>query len=517
MSRDADDARRAVVYMRAAAYVRVSTDPQAREDKDSLRVQREACRKSAEQHGWQIVGEYSDEGVSGAHTDRPQLERLLADAQAGKFDLLVVHNHDRLARTLAAQSQIGAQLAAAGVQVFSVAAPVEPQPPDRFDPLTSDADLLVSGVAGIASELWLRSHRRRVRFGLLARVRSGKPSGCVPYGYALIYDEEADERVAVVVPAQAQHIRQAARIFLEADSLAPAVHWLNEQCSGRTWTTRGLRVLLQNPFLAGKIRYGRRRIVMDAEGKPHWPTRRPEEWLVFDGRQEAIFEAHEWQELQEAMRRRRVQRGYEHSRPHSFAGLVYCAYCGVKMRRQSTLRRSGKRYYGWLCRSWSERGECRANYLSEPRMLGQFCAVLRRELERYEEEVERLRGEPRSANNEDEDLLATLRGQTSELEGRQERLYLAYETGRIPLELFDKRRAVLDGERDHLLARLAVVAARRTDGEQTTRAMVRLREMLPILEELLAAASSDELRPVLRRLVLRIWIRDGRIEGIDYA
>lgn len=83
---------------RAAIYLRVSTDDQA----TSIEAQRAACTRIAAHHGYEIVGEYLDENVSGAIAidRRPELKRALADLASDKADRLIVSKLDRLARNV---------------------------------------------------------------------------------------------------------------------------------------------------------------------------------------------------------------------------------------------------------------------------------------------------------------------------------------------------------------------------------------------------------------------------------
>lgn len=81
--------------MRAALYARVSTIGHGQD----VGLQLDELRQVAAQRGW-VVTEYVDEGVSGTKTTRPALDRLLADAQAGKLDVVAVWKLDRLGRSL---------------------------------------------------------------------------------------------------------------------------------------------------------------------------------------------------------------------------------------------------------------------------------------------------------------------------------------------------------------------------------------------------------------------------------
>lgn len=79
---------------RAALYARVSTD----EQDPGLQVA--DLRRLAEHRGWRVVDEYVDRGISGTKESRPGLDRLMADARAGKLDLVAVWKLDRLGRSL---------------------------------------------------------------------------------------------------------------------------------------------------------------------------------------------------------------------------------------------------------------------------------------------------------------------------------------------------------------------------------------------------------------------------------
>jgi DNA invertase Pin-like site-specific DNA recombinase len=81
---------------RVALYARVSTDEQTTEN------QLRELRAVAERHGWDVVGEYVDHGISGAkgRKERPQFDRLLRGINAKDFDVVAAWSVDRLGRSL---------------------------------------------------------------------------------------------------------------------------------------------------------------------------------------------------------------------------------------------------------------------------------------------------------------------------------------------------------------------------------------------------------------------------------
>lgn len=111
----AEDAvrRRVAIYTRRAAM-----------ERRSAAAQRAACAADANaDEGWRADGEsYDDEGWSGFRLDRPALVRLLADAEAGRVDVVLVEHLDRISRDLRDALEVVDRLAAAGVELHVVAA-----------------------------------------------------------------------------------------------------------------------------------------------------------------------------------------------------------------------------------------------------------------------------------------------------------------------------------------------------------------------------------------------------------
>jgi len=81
--------------MKVIAYARVSTSNHHQDPEVQLRDIREFCSRK----GWELSEVYVDKGISGTKSSRPQLNRLMADAEQRKFDAVVVWKFDRFARS----------------------------------------------------------------------------------------------------------------------------------------------------------------------------------------------------------------------------------------------------------------------------------------------------------------------------------------------------------------------------------------------------------------------------------
>lgn len=149
--------------MRVALYARVSTLNGQNPD-----VQLAELREYSARRGWEIAGEYIDEGVSGAKESRPALNRLMADVHRRRFAVLLVWKVDRFGRSLRHLVNALADLDAAGVAFVSVH--------DNLD-LTTPSGRLMFQVVGAMAEFERALTQERVRAGLRLARSKGKRIG----------------------------------------------------------------------------------------------------------------------------------------------------------------------------------------------------------------------------------------------------------------------------------------------------------------------------------------------------
>ena len=82
----------------AGLYFRLSQEDERQGESVSIENQRTMLRKYAEEHGFEIHGEYIDDGISGTTFDRPEVQRLLDDAKTGVINTIIVKDLSRFGR-----------------------------------------------------------------------------------------------------------------------------------------------------------------------------------------------------------------------------------------------------------------------------------------------------------------------------------------------------------------------------------------------------------------------------------
>ena len=161
--------------MKAAGYLRVSTDAQAGEDRFGLESQTQAIQKFAEDQGYDLTSWYTDAGVSGGTLERPELQRLLVDSRAARFEVVLVAKMDRVARDLMAQLWLEKELLRADVEIISVAEPFRGQ---------DATNRLFRQIIGAFAEFEKSRITDRMSSGRKVKAsRGGYAGGGVPLGY----------------------------------------------------------------------------------------------------------------------------------------------------------------------------------------------------------------------------------------------------------------------------------------------------------------------------------------------
>jgi site-specific DNA recombinase len=239
--------------VRCAVYTRVSTEYGLDREFNSLDAQHEAAEayiRSQAHDGWTLIRTRYDDGGS---TDRPALQRLLADIRDRKIDIVVVYKVDRLTRSLADFAKLVELFDAHGVSFVSVT--------QQFNTTTSMGRLTLNVLLSFAQfEREVTSERIRDKIG--ASKRKGLwVGGMVPLGYV------SRDKKLIIEEEEADRVRTVLRRYLELGSLRRLLADLRERgivtkvrhlSDGRTvggipFTRGSLAYLLRNRFYIGEV------------------------------------------------------------------------------------------------------------------------------------------------------------------------------------------------------------------------------------------------------------------------
>jgi DNA invertase Pin-like site-specific DNA recombinase len=150
--------------IRVAIYARISTTHHTQD----VSLQTRELRQFAGARGWNVTGEYVDQGVSGTKDSRPELNRLMADAHRRRFDVVCVWRFDRFARSVSHLLRALETFKALGIDFVSFSEQMDTSTP---------AGKMVFTVLGAVAELERSLIVERVRAGLRNARAKGKKLG----------------------------------------------------------------------------------------------------------------------------------------------------------------------------------------------------------------------------------------------------------------------------------------------------------------------------------------------------
>jgi len=149
---------------RVAIYGRVSTTNHGQD----IGMQTRDLEQFTTARGWSLVDSYLDVGISGSKDRRPELDRLMRDAHARKFDVVVVWRFDRFARSVSHLLRALETFQALGIAFVSLSESMD---------TTTPAGRMVFTVLGAVAELERSLIVERVRAGLRNARAKGKLLG----------------------------------------------------------------------------------------------------------------------------------------------------------------------------------------------------------------------------------------------------------------------------------------------------------------------------------------------------
>ena len=203
--------------IRCAIYTRKSTEHGLELEFNSLDAQRDSCEayiKSQASQGWRALSQhYDDPAYSGGNLDRPALQQLLKDIDAGRVDVVVVYKIDRLTRSLADFAKLVVVFDAKAISFVAVT--------QQFNTTTSMGRLTLNILLSFAQfERELSSER--VRDKVAASRRKGMwTGGTVPLGYS------AENKKLIINPIEAKTVRTIFQRYLELKSFSKLVAHLD--------------------------------------------------------------------------------------------------------------------------------------------------------------------------------------------------------------------------------------------------------------------------------------------------
>ena len=311
---------------RVACYGRYST---AFQREESISAQLRAMRKYAEENGWTIVRCYIDRAYSGSTDKRPQFRQMITDSANQEFDIVLVHQLSRFARSRYDSCIYKNKLRKNGVRLCSVL--------ERID--DSPESILLEGLLEAINEFYIANIARESLKGLKENAYKAQHNGGSP---GLGYNVDKTKHL-VINAEEAKIVAMIFGMYLSGYSCQNIAELLNaDGCTtkaGNPFSKSAVSTILRNEKYTGVYIYNKR------ESKNYDHTRpcrdKPTEEIIRVERGiPAIVSRDIWEAAQQRLHRDRDSIRTTKAM-HLLSGKVQCGICGAAM--QGTLRhRKGK-------------------------------------------------------------------------------------------------------------------------------------------------------------------------------
>lgn len=426
------EALNALPPVSGALYSRVSTDDQL---EYSIDAQIKAIMAYAENNGIAVSGQhiYIDEGISGKTAEkRPAFMRMIAAAKTKPrpFEVILVHRLDRFARSREDSVVYKSLLRReCGIRVLSVTEPIED---DKFS-------VILEAMLEAMAEYYSLNLSDEVKKGMTEKAQRGEFQTKAPFGY----DNDVANKRLVENPREAQVVRLIFERFASGEmtmrQIAMRLNDLGIRTKrGNRFENRTVDYILNNPVYIGMARWK-----PNGRFKRNWHD---PEIILRESQHKAIVDAETWRRAQGIIKENKElypRRARSAAKIHSWVnGLVFCGNCGKALVncRDQYLQCNG--YSKGLCKI-----SCNIKYsLIENAVLEELEGSFPDEIV-----IENPSDAPNAKADPEYNVTVN---RLEQLKGRLERLREAYQAGVDSLEEYRAGRALLEQEREKLLAHL---------------------------------------------------------------
>lgn len=323
---------------KVAAYARVSTDSDEQQTSYAAQVDYYTTYIKGKPE-WEYAGIYTDEGISGMMTKRREgFNRMVADALAGKIDLIITKSVSRFARNTVDSLTTIRKLKEKGVEVYFEK--------ENIYTLDSKGELLLTLMSSLAQEE-SRSLSQNVTWGQRKRFSDGKVS--MPYKTFLGYRKGPDG-TPEIVPEEAEVVRRIYREYMQGSSMHAIAKGLTDDHiktpSGKDkWPKSTVLSILTNEKYKGDALL-QKTFTTDFLTKTMKVNEGEVPQYYVTGSHPAIIKPSEWDMVQLEIKRRERKDNYSAS---IFAARIICEQCGCIYGSKVWHSNDKYRHIVWQC------------------------------------------------------------------------------------------------------------------------------------------------------------------------
>ena len=375
---------------RVALYIRLSKEDESEGPSQSVQNQESLLREFVQQHRLSVYDTYIDDGWSGTNFDRPAFQRMIADIEAKKVNMVITKDLSRLGRDYILTGHYMERYF--------------PEHRVRYISLLDGIDTGVDSTANditpfraIMNDMYAKDISKKIKSVKRDKQRKGKFIGGKPvYGYKMHPTEKnkivIDEEVAPIVrrifalALSGMSCRNIATLLNQEGVPTPATYaGLPVARPGPytgLWSSERISDMLQNETYIGNMVQGRS--VKISYKSKKCLKQDPANWVVVEGTHEPLVDSETFRKVRMLVNSRRHTR----SRTYDFLlkGLIFCHECGYPLAVLNRKNAKGEDVLYFVCRTYqrfTKAGVCTCHSIKEKTVTDAVIAKVREVCQAY--------------------------------------------------------------------------------------------------------------------------------------
>lgn len=327
-----------------ALYARLSKDDDLVGDSNSIVHQKEILAKYAKEHGFTNIEFYVDDGFSGTNFNRPDFQRMMADAEEGKISTVIVKDMSRFGRDYIMVGYY-TEIYFSNLDIRFIAIN------DNVDSnIQTENDL--TPFKNVFNEWYARDTSKKIRAVFKAKGNSGKHlTTNPPFGYK---KDPNDKDKWIIDDEAAATVRRIFQMYVDGYRISEIGHKLTEEKVETPilyYMNRGIKTnarseypeiwdLMSIKYILSQTAYAGHTVNFQTAVKSYKTKKQirlpKEDWIIYRNTQEPIIDEKTFETVQQMRKVKRTRTKY--NEPNMFSGLLYCADCGNHLTIQRVAR-----------------------------------------------------------------------------------------------------------------------------------------------------------------------------------
>ena len=335
------------------AYARVSSDSEAQGE--SLENQTQYYQGLIEANlDYEYIGVFADQGITGTKDDRPEFQKMLALARAGKLDLILTKSISRFARNTTIVLELVRELKEMGVEVFFEK--------EQISSSSGDGELMLTVLSAFAQE-----ESKNVSDNLKWRYRRKFQNGEVAINTTrfLGYDKNKNGEL-VINPGQAKVVKRIFDDYLGGKGSFVIAKDLNaegvETVAGGGWHSSTILGILKNEKYMGDAKL-QKTYSADHLRKKKCVNHGEIDSYYIENNHPPIIPRVVWEEAQRQIALRGKAKGNsaeiraKYQIRYPLTGMLFCGKCGAPLRRRTWNSNHACKKIVWQCSNYVKNGK----------------------------------------------------------------------------------------------------------------------------------------------------------------